>query len=107
LQQTQAQLLQSEKMASIGQLAAGVAHEINNPIGFVNSNMSSLRSYVETLFKVIEGYDQALKHVPNNTEVLTTIAQLKEQADFVYLQEDVTDLVRESMDGLKRVKDIV
>lgn len=107
LQQTQAQLLQSEKMASIGQLAAGVAHEINNPVGFVNSNMNSLRSYVETLFKVIEGYDELLSRPGNSQEIINNAAQLKKQADLEFLQEDLADLVKESMEGLKRVKDIV
>ena len=54
------QLLQSEKMASIGQLAAGIAHEINNPVGFVNSNMSSLKNYVGTLLGVIDKYEHCL-----------------------------------------------
>ena len=107
LQQAQAQLLQSEKMASIGQLAAGVAHEINNPVGFVNSNMTSLRGYVETLLNVIDGYDEVLARHGTNAETVTALAQLKRQADLDYLKEDVTELVKESMDGLKRVKDIV
>jgi two-component system NtrC family sensor kinase len=107
LREAQAQLLQSEKMASIGQLAAGIAHEINNPVGFVNSNMGSLRTYVETLFKVIDGYDQAVGRLSNNAEIAAPIAQLKKQADLEYLKDDVTELVKESMDGLKRVKDIV
>ena len=107
LQQAQAQLLQSEKMASIGQLAAGVAHEINNPVGFVNSNMGSLRSYVETLFKAVDDYDAILARANCGPDVATAVAQLKEQADLEFLKEDVTALVKESMDGLKRVKDIV
>jgi two-component system NtrC family sensor kinase len=107
LETAQNQLLHAEKMASIGQLAAGVAHEINNPVGFVNSNMGSLRNYVETLFKVIDGYDQTLAPLVGNTEILAALTQLKAQADLDYLKADVTDLVKESMDGLKRVKDIV
>ncbi len=107
LQQAQAQLLQSEKMASIGQLAAGIAHEINNPVGFVNSNMSSLRNYVATLFTVIDGYDLALTPLLDHPEIATAIADVKKQADLDYLKNDVTELVKESMDGLKRVKDIV
>jgi len=107
LQQAQAQLLQSEKMASIGQLAAGVAHEINNPVGFVNSNMSSLHGYVETLMKLIDGYDQLLTRAGADPEIIAAVATMKEQADLAFLKDDVADLVRESMDGLKRVKDIV
>lgn len=110
LQQAQAQLLQSEKMASIGQLAAGIAHEINNPIGFVNSNMGALRSYVDTLFTVIDGCDRMLATLPatpDATAAIAAMAQLKSQADLEYLKEDVVQLVKESMDGLKRVRDIV
>jgi PAS domain S-box-containing protein len=103
LQQAQDQLLQSEKMASIGQLAAGVAHEINNPVGFVNSNMNSLRGYVDSLFELIDGYDRLLAGTP----AAASAEQLKKQADLDYLKEDVVALVKESMDGLKRVKDIV
>ena len=98
------QLLQAEKMASIGQLAAGIAHEINNPVGFVNSNMSSLKNYVGTLLGVIDKYEQAAAAHPN---LAARLAALRSQADLEFLKEDVTDLVRESMDGLKRVKDIV
>jgi two-component system, NtrC family, sensor kinase len=107
LQDAQAQLLQSEKMASIGQLAAGVAHEINNPVGFVNSNMGSLRGYVDTLFKVIDGYDDVLARHADQAELAAQFAKLKQQADLAFLRQDVTELVSESMDGLKRVKDIV
>ena len=107
LQEAQAQLLQSEKMASIGQLAAGIAHEINNPIGFINSNMGSLKSYVDTLCALVDGFDQSLQSVPAQAELKDKVAQLKKQADYAFLKDDVADLVRESLDGLKRVRDIV
>ena len=107
LQQTQAQLLQSEKMASIGQLAAGVAHEINNPVGFVNSNMGSLNHYVDTLFEVIDGYDRILSAGKGAQESARAVEELKARADLEFLREDVVQLVRESMDGLTRVKNIV
>ncbi|WP_332877328.1 ATP-binding protein [Massilia sp. S19_KUP03_FR1] len=98
------QLLQSEKMASIGQLAAGIAHEINNPVGFVNSNMGSLKSYVETLLDVIDRYEHEAAPYP---PLAAHIAAVREQVDLAFLKSDVVDLVAESMDGLKRVKDIV
>ncbi|MBA5606363.1 PAS domain-containing protein [Duganella sp. FT3S] len=100
------QLLQSEKMASIGQLAAGIAHEINNPVGFVNSNMGALQGYVGTLLGVIDQYEQAVAGA-GNAALAARVAAVREQADLAFLREDVGDLVRESMDGLKRVKDIV
>ena len=59
LEETQGQLLQSEKMASIGQLAAGVAHEINNPIGYVHSNLGSLEQYVVDVFRILDAYGAA------------------------------------------------
>ncbi|MBI3285021.1 MAG: PAS domain-containing protein [Burkholderiales bacterium] len=107
LQEAHEQLLQSEKMASVGQLAAGIAHEINNPVGFVNSNMGSLQSYVEKLFDVIAQYEALMKQLPQRPEIISTISEIREKADLEFLKEDVEDLVRESMDGLKRVKDIV
>jgi signal transduction histidine kinase len=98
------QLLQSEKMASIGQLAAGIAHEINNPVGFVNSNLGALKNYVHTLLDVIDLYEKAVAPHP---ELSTQLAGLRAQADLDFLKQDLVDLVHESMDGLKRVRDIV
>lgn len=107
LQDTQAQLLQSEKMASIGQLAAGVAHEINNPIGFVNSNMNSLNGLVDELLGVIDAYDRTLEDLPLASNLRTAIATLRKTHDLDFLKEDVNALIKESIDGLTRVKDIV
>ncbi|WP_296001227.1 ATP-binding protein [Rugamonas sp.] len=98
------QLLQAEKMASIGQLAAGIAHEINNPVGFVNANMGALQAYVATLFGVIDDYEGAGGADPL---LAARYAQVRARADLAFLRQDVDDLVKESMDGLKRVRDIV
>ena len=105
LQDARDQLLQSEKMASIGQFAAGIAHEINNPVGFVNSNMGSLKGYVATLFGVLKEYGAAI--AAQAPALMPEVAQIRKRADLAFLQQDVTELVKESMDGLKRVKDIV
>ena len=107
LQEAHDQLLQAEKMASIGQLAAGIAHEINNPVGFVNSNMRTLQKYVAALFGVVQQYDDAIAASTAAPQLAAQIAQIRKKADLAYLQEDATDLVRESLDGLKRVTDIV
>ncbi len=106
LEEAHNQLLQSEKMASIGQLAAGVAHEINNPIGYINSNLGSLGRYVEKLFTVAEAYERA-ESLLAGQPLLDEIRRLKQEADWEYLKQDVSDLLRESDQGIGRVKQIV
>ena len=105
LEEAQNQLLQSEKMASIGQLAAGVAHEINNPVGFVNSNLNSLKHYVEDLLSLIASYEAEEAGLAEG--VRAELTRLKQERDLEYLREDVPVLLRESADGLTRVKRIV
>ncbi|MFZ2269926.1 MAG: cache domain-containing protein [Azonexus sp.] len=107
LENAQNQLLQSEKMASIGQLAAGVAHEINNPIGFVNSNLSTLKTYVDELLGVIEAYSAVDPLLADHPELNTSIAARKAQADLDFLGEDIHSLLKESRDGISRVTKIV
>ncbi len=107
LQQAHQQLLQAEKMASVGQLAAGIAHEINNPIGFVNSNMNSLQSYVGTLFGIIDQYHHSIDQLSLASATRQIFSDIDQQADLPFVKEDIGDLVRESLDGLRRVKDIV
>jgi YesN/AraC family two-component response regulator len=105
LEEAHNQLLQSEKMASIGQLAAGVAHEINNPIGFVNSNLGSLQHYVQHLLTLITAYAQHEAELP--AESRDALARLRQEIDIDFLRDDVRDLLSESLGGLQRVKRIV
>lgn len=107
LQEAQGQLLQSEKMASIGQLAAGVAHEINNPIGYVYSNLGSLQKYLDELFKVVGAYEKIEPLLAPHQEAMTSIRTMKEKADLEFLKEDVAALMSESCEGITRVKKIV
>jgi len=106
LAEAQSQLLQSEKLASIGQLAAGVAHEINNPVGFVASNLGSLRRYMESMLELIRLYESADKALLP-PELVKEIKSLQERADFEFIHEDLPVLLKESEDGLHRVKKIV
>ncbi len=105
LQEAQQQLLQSEKMASIGQLAAGVAHEINNPVGYINSNIVSLRGYIGDLFQVIDNYQQKRELLPD--EIQQELQTLEKKHDLNFLRDDIQDLLGESLEGISRVKQIV
>lgn len=107
LADTQNQLLQSQTMASVGQLAAGVAHEINNPIGFVNSNLGSLQGQVAGLLKIIDAYQAAEPQLAAFPQTLAAIQAAKDAADLEFLREDIVTLVGESRTGLARVAKIV
>jgi two-component system NtrC family sensor kinase len=106
LLKAQDQLMQSEKLASIGQLAAGVAHEINNPIGYVFSNFGTLEKYLEDLFRMLAAYEQAEAQLAG-TPVAAQLEALRQEIELDYLKEDVPALMTESREGIKRVRKIV
>ena len=107
LQEAQEQLVQSEKMASIGQLAAGVAHEINNPIGYVQSNLSTLGRYLEDMQTVLDSLATAVAQLPSEHPAAQAVARVKHDLDFDFLLEDLPSLVTQSRDGIDRVRKIV
>jgi two-component system NtrC family sensor kinase len=107
LADSQSQLLQSEKMASVGQLAAGVAHEINNPIGYVHSNLTTLTGYIQNIFRVLDAYEQ-LERSPGIAYSERALLQaLKEGVELDYIRQDVVSLLAESEEGITRVEKIV
>lgn len=102
----QAQLLQSDKMASIGTLAAGIAHEINNPTAFVLSNLSTLEKYRERLTEFIGLLSTVVeKHAPEPQR--TAVAEKRAALKIEYVLADMRDLIAESISGAERVKKIV
>jgi len=108
LRDAEEQLLQSDKMASIGQLAAGVAHEINNPIGYIYSNLGTLGEYINNLFRVIGAYEKALRGLSGDgQERRSELAEIKQQVEYDFLIKDLPNLVAESREGIERVRKIV
>jgi PAS domain S-box-containing protein len=104
--QLEAQVQQSEKLASIGQLAAGVAHEINNPVGYINSNIGSLRQYIDNVFELLAAYEEGEAAI-DDAATRERIRDLRQRLDIDYLKEDIGALIDESQEGVKRVKTIV
>ena len=108
LEEAHNQLLQSEKLASIGQLAAGVAHEINNPVGYINSNMASLKGYASDLISVIDLFSEYYEQSQSdNIELKNTLAKKIKDVDLNFIKTDLHSLIDESLEGVSRVKKIV
>ena len=107
LKEAQGHLVQSEKMASIGLLAAGVAHEINNPLGYIYSNLNSLKHYIKDLVLIAESADRLAAQLPQDNSESEAFLSLKQSIDLDFIKEDLEDLVNESIEGATRAKKIV
>jgi signal transduction histidine kinase len=97
LDETTKRLVQSEKLASLGELAAGVAHEINNPVGYVSSNLTTLQKYLAVYEKVLDAPEA------DNAEM----AALKKKLNYAFIRDDLQNLVKETQEGVGRVKAII
>lgn len=117
LKTTQAQMLHSEKMASIGQLAAGVAHEINNPTGFISSNLNTLSDYLNDIKMLVTEYRKMINPLKDTItrenlpaslpEYIERISALEKKIDIDFLMDDTKDLIGETSNGARRIKKIV
>ncbi len=101
LQQTQAQLVQTEKISSLGQLVTGVAHEVNNPVGFIAGNLSIANQYIEDLLQLLNLYQA---NVPSPPEEIETF---QEEIDLDYLLEDLPKMITSMELGTERIRDIM
>jgi len=112
LRESQALVLQQEKMASIGQLSAGIAHEINNPIGFIASNLGSLKKYADKMRSFIQIQAEAIKGLmvspaSNADLIMNSVTEQKHSLKVDAVLEDIDNLFNESFEGTERVKKIV
>jgi signal transduction histidine kinase len=103
--QLESRMVQTEKLASIGQLAAGVAHEINNPLGFLSSNFGMLEQYLRSVFDMLSVYESAEPGLEESAAAL--IRRAREQSQLAFLREDIPVLIAESREGMERVGKIV
>lgn len=100
LQRTQAQMIQNEKMSSLGQMVAGVAHEINNPANFIHGNITYVSSYMQDLLKLIKAYEE-------NSRLSSEHQELYNEIDVDFIQDDLTKILKSMQSGTIRIKDIV
>lgn len=108
----QEQLLQSDKLATIGQLAAGVAHEINNPVGFVTNNMEVLKDYIGNYTRILGEVSAIKDRVENGDlqkakEAVDHLKKIEEEVGLEFISKDVNKLLEQSINGLERIRKIV
>lgn len=107
MQDTQLKLMQSDKMASVGILAAGVAHEINNPMSFIISNVETLEEYTQKLQQLIEQYDSILAEQDMTDSVTSKIQTAQKSIDLAFIHQDLPTLLQDTKEGTARIKEIV
>ena len=104
LKEAQVQLVQSEKMASLGQLVAGIAHEIKNPLNFIYGNTDFLKNYIEELKAILHMFEKKARLTPADAQV---IEDLKEKKNFEFMMEDLDGLIQNFEEGARRIHEII
>ena len=107
LEKVHTKLLQKEKMACIGQLAGGVAHEINTPLNYISGNIRTLSSYLKDLHQTLKAYRNAMVETPSARVLARGLEEQYRKVDVPYIMKDTDDLVRESLEGTTRIEEIV
>lgn len=111
LKEAQDHMVQKEKLAAIGQLAAGVAHEINNPLGYISSNTETLNKYITKYQRIIKEYQSILKIIetqkPTLDDKINAVRELEEKLHIDFINEDIGMLIGDSFDGINRITKIV
>ncbi len=107
LKAAQKQLLHSEKLAALGQLSAGVAHEINNPVGFISGNINCLRDYTADMVAMFDQIKSRLENHEDSEKLLGYISEAEQACGFAEIRDDLTDVLSETKEGVDRIKKIV
>ncbi|MCZ6676983.1 MAG: ATP-binding protein [Candidatus Poribacteria bacterium] len=110
LEHTQTQVLQNGKMEAVGQLAAGIAHEINTPIAYIHSNIGTLAEYTDQLFELFQEYEGVITQLgidQKSSPLLGELAAFKEEIGLEFIAEDTSSLISESRDGIEIIREIV
>lgn len=112
LKENQAQLVQAEKMSSLGQLTAGIAHEINNPVGFVRSNLERLAEYASVFTGLLDAYERAEKRIEDGdpldaSDLFAEVRALRAERKVDFMREDIHVLIAESCTGVEQITEIV
>ena len=107
LKDTQTQLVQSEKMVSLGQVVAGVAHELNNPISYIYANMKELENYIKATNQLMNVLINDKDSTNFQEKLFNSLVELQEKYDIKFIQKDIQSLIRESLEGSRRVKEVV
>jgi len=105
LKEAQAMMVHSEKMRSLGELVAGIAHEINNPVNFIHGNIMILQNYADDLLKLIDAYDNGIDKLPD--DIKAQVESIKKEIDLDFLRNDIKDLIKSCIEGTQRTKNIV